>query len=70
MAGDIITLKVLGMSCQHCAGSIKKAVGELNGISSVQVNLEAQKVVVEYDSEKISEDIIRETIEDNGYEVK
>jgi copper chaperone len=35
------TLKIKGMSCQHCVGSVKKALESLPGISQVTVDLEA-----------------------------
>jgi copper chaperone len=34
------TIKVKGMSCQHCVGSVTKALSEIDGITDVQVNLE------------------------------
>ena len=34
-----VTLNVEGMSCQHCENRVKKAVGELAGVSSVDVDL-------------------------------
>jgi copper chaperone len=32
-------LKVKGMSCQHCVMSVTKALGQLEGIKNVQVDL-------------------------------
>jgi copper chaperone len=63
-------LNVEGMSCQHCVNGIKKAVGGLKGISKVEVDLAAKKVIVELDSQVITQQAVEETIEDQGYEVK
>jgi copper ion binding protein len=63
------TLNVNGMSCSHCESTVKKHVGALVGVDNVAVDLEAKKVTVEYDPEKVTIDIIKETIEDQGYEV-
>jgi len=38
------TIKVQGMKCQHCAGSTKKALEEIDGISNVQVDLDSGQV--------------------------
>lgn len=38
------TIQVNGMKCQHCAGNIKKALEELDGISKVSVDLEQGEV--------------------------
>lgn len=35
------TLKIKGMSCQHCVGAVKKALENFPGLSQVSVNLEA-----------------------------
>ena len=70
MAIAFISLTVDGMSCSHCENSIKKAVGALDGVDSVKVDLKSKKVSVEYDPGKVSPDIIVETIEDQGYDVE
>jgi len=61
-------LKVEGMSCGHCVNSIESSVGELNGVSSVKVDLANHEVTVEYDNEETLSQI-KETIEDQGYEL-
>lgn len=69
MAREISSLTVEGMSCSHCENSIKKAVGALNGVDSVYVDLKTKKVSVEYDPEKVTAGTIIDTIEDQGYDV-
>ncbi len=34
------TVKIKGMSCQHCVASTKQALEKIPGITEVQVNLE------------------------------
>ncbi|TWT01913.1 copper chaperone CopZ [Planomicrobium sp. CPCC 101079] len=63
------TLKVQGMSCGHCVNAVESSVGELQGVSSVKVDLEKGEVAVEYDTSKTSLNEIQETIEDQGYDV-
>jgi copper chaperone len=70
MAKEISNLTVDGMSCKHCENSVLKAVGSLNGVDWVKVDLAGKKVVVEYDPEKVDYNTIRATIEDLGYDVK
>jgi copper chaperone len=65
-----ITLNVEGMSCNHCVMSIQKSVNALKGIKNVDVDLKEKKVKVEFNPNDVNEQIIRETIEDTGYEVK
>ncbi|MGZ3569918.1 MAG: copper ion binding protein [Thermodesulfobacteriota bacterium] len=62
------TLKVKGMSCQHCVMSVTKALGQLEGIKNVQVDL--AKGEVRFDNTReMALDQIEKTIEDAGYEV-
>lgn len=62
-------LKVEGMSCSHCENAVKKAVGSLDGVGSVSVDLKAKTVTVEHDPSKATVDQIKNAIEDQGYDV-
>ena len=59
---------VEGMSCGHCVKHVKEALSELNGVTSVDVNLETKTAVLEATSDVKDEDI-KFAIEDAGYEV-
>lgn len=65
-----ITLNVQGMSCGHCVKAVEGSVGELNGVSKVKVHLENGTVDIEYNTDKVTLDKIKETIDDQGYDVK
>ncbi|AKO94448.1 copper chaperone CopZ [Priestia filamentosa] len=65
-----VTLNVEGMSCNHCVKAIESSVGELNGVEKVDVNLNEKAVTVEFDKDKATLDEIKETIDDQGYDVK
>jgi Cu+-exporting ATPase len=62
-------LNVNGMSCSHCEKTVIKHVGSLSGVDKVNVDLEGKKVSVEYEPEEVSLELIKETIEEQGYEV-
>lgn len=64
-----VTLNVVGMSCGHCVKAIEGSVGELPGVLNVKVHLESGKVDVEYSPVEVSLDKIKETIDDQGYDV-
>jgi copper chaperone len=65
-----VTLNVEGMSCGHCVKAVESSVGDLNGVSSVVVDLEGKKVDVEFNGADVTLDKIKETIDDQGYDVK
>ncbi len=69
MAKEITEINVEGMSCSHCENSVKKAVGALNGVDKVSVDLANKKVTVEFDPEKVTGKSIMDAIEDQGYDV-
>ncbi|HEY5584623.1 MAG TPA: copper chaperone CopZ [Ruminiclostridium sp.] len=69
MAKQSINITVEGMSCSHCENSIKKAVGALDGVDLVSVDLGSKKVTVEFDPGKVNDKTIIDTIEDQGYDV-
>ncbi|WP_456273414.1 copper chaperone CopZ [Bacillus sp. AK031] len=65
-----ITLNVTGMSCGHCVKAVEGSVGELQGVKSVKVHLDSGKVDVAYNSDEVSVETIKETIDDQGYDVQ
>ncbi|GHH96961.1 copper chaperone CopZ [Neobacillus kokaensis] len=65
-----VTLNVQGMSCNHCVKAVEGSVGTLDGVNTVKVNLKDATVAVEFNPEKVSLDKIKDTIDDQGYDVK
>lgn len=64
-----VTLNVEGMTCGHCSSAVEGALNELDGVSSVKVDLDTGKVDVTYDETKVSATAMNEAIEDQGYDV-
>ncbi|WOV83959.1 copper chaperone CopZ [Sporosarcina jeotgali] len=62
-------LTVKGMSCGHCVKAVEDSVGNLAGVESVSVNLDAGTVQVSHDTTAADHKKIEETIEDQGYDV-
>ncbi|RAX57342.1 hypothetical protein CCZ01_06500 [Helicobacter monodelphidis] len=62
------TLQVEGMNCQHCVNKIEKFVGELQGVSQINVNLAEKNVQVEFNAPTTPEKI-KEAILDAGFDV-
>ncbi len=64
------TLKVPTIHCEGCVNSIKRSLGRLQGIQTVQVDLGRKQVSVEYDAEKLDTKAIKERVEAAGYAVE
>ena len=60
------TYNVPGISCGHCKSAIEGEVGELAGVSSVVVDVDAKTVTVEGEA---SDDDVVAAIDEAGYEV-
>ena len=64
-----LVLNVNGMMCSHCEHAVRTAVGTLDGVKSVEVDLKGKTVTTKYDPDKVGPDQIRGAIEDQGYDV-
>ncbi|MDH3360083.1 MAG: cation transporter [Desulfobulbaceae bacterium] len=63
------TIKIKGMSCNHCVDSVTKALVAIDGVTNVTVNLENGEA--RYDEEKpVGLDVITNAIIKTGFEVK
>lgn len=62
------TIKVEGMGCNHCVETIESTVGSLQGVTSVKADLDNAQVTVELTEADVL-DKVKETIEDQGYDV-
>lgn len=58
---------VTGMTCSACSAHVEKSVRALDGINSVNVNLLSNFMEVEYDENKVNDDIIIKAVEKGGY---
>jgi copper ion binding protein len=60
------TVKVKGMSCQHCVASTKEALEKIPGVSDVEVNLEKGEATFEG---SVDAQVVKEAISEIGFEV-
>ncbi len=58
---------VPGMSCSHCEHAVRDALLTVAGVASVEVDLEAKRVVVL--GEPLADEALRAAVADAGYEV-
>ncbi|MGB3221904.1 MAG: heavy metal-associated domain-containing protein [Desulforhopalus sp.] len=59
-------IQIKGMSCQHCVGSVKKALENVPGLSQIAVDLEAGEA--SFNNENASREEIRSAISKIGFE--
>ncbi len=63
------TIKVSGMSCEHCVGRVKKAILEVNGVEGCEIDLKTGTVKVETSAEGL-EGKVKEAVKEAGYSIK
>jgi copper chaperone len=62
-----LRLEIRGMNCGHCVGSVRKALG---GVQGVQVDdVQIGSATVRFDPAATTREAITNAIEDQGYEV-
>jgi copper chaperone len=69
LAMKTVTLDVRGMSCNHCVTSIEGALNKVAGVGQAKVDLAAGQVMVSFDESAVSLDEVKETVEEQGYDV-
>ena len=68
MATETRVINVEGMTCGGCVKSVDRAVSQLQGVQSVDVDLEGNKASVTYDASTVAVEAIVEAIEDAGFD--
>lgn len=63
------TVKIKGMRCGHCVGSVTKALEAIDGVTNVKVDLAKGEAVYE-ESKPVAIDKIRGAIDAIGFEVE
>lgn len=62
-------IKLGGMHCAGCVNSIQNYVSELKGVKKCEVNLAAEKAVIEFDPSLMNLSKIEKAIQEIGYKV-
>jgi len=62
-------LRIAGMTCATCAGTLERALSATHGVSKATVNLAAEKASVEYDPAVVGEKDLVKAVEEAGYGV-
>jgi len=64
------TLNVPDISCEHCERAITGALQPVGGIESVNVDIPARQVRVNYDPAQVSVDRMKEILQEEDYPVE
>jgi len=68
MASSVFNVE--GMTCSNCVDMVRSAVSAVDGVNNVKVDFESKQVKVDYDSNVVSDQKIKEAIAQMGYKVQ
>jgi copper chaperone len=63
------TIKVQGMTCNHCVMRVAKALKAVPGVQDAKVDLQKAEAVVSYDDAKVSLQKLSVAVVEAGYKV-
>ncbi len=63
------TLKIQGMTCNHCVMRVAKALKAVPGVQDAQVDLQKGEAVVTYDDTKVTSEKLSFAVVEAGYKV-
>lgn len=63
---ETMTFDVPGIHCAHCSATVKQQVSGVNGVETVDVEVDAKRVTVT--GEPLDESALRAAIREAGYE--
>lgn len=62
------TYTVTGMTCSHCVNSVSTEVGQIPGVTGVQVDLASGAVTVSSE-QPLDDEAVRAAVDEAGYEL-
>ena len=60
------TVTVTGMTCGHCATSVREEIGEIAGVRAVDVDVDSGVVTIDSDA-PVDATAIKDAVEEAGY---
>jgi copper chaperone len=62
-------LEVPSVSCSHCKAAIEGAVGAMDGVRQVVVDVGEKSVTIDFDADQVSLEALEAVVVEEGYEV-
>lgn len=62
------TYTVTGMTCGHCASSVREEIGALDGVRDVRVDVQSGRVEVDADR-PLATEAVRAAVDEAGYQL-
>jgi copper chaperone len=66
---ETVTLKIDGMTCMGCVGSVTRVLLETAGVEHADVSLAEKRATVRYDPARTGPEQLKTAVEGAGFEV-
>ena len=66
---DEVTYTAPDISCEHCVATIKRTVGALPGVETVDADATTKKVGIVFDPERVTRQQLEAALDEEGYPV-
>ena len=63
------TLRIQGMTCNHCSMRVQKALKAVAGVADAQVDLQKAEASVSFDEAAVTKEKLAAAVVDAGYKV-
>jgi copper chaperone len=63
-----VTLTVVGMTCGHCAASVREEVSSIDGVTGVDVDVSSGRLTIDSVRE-LDAQVIKHAVEEAGYQL-
>lgn len=70
MSQQTIQLQISGMTCQHCADAVQRALLSHDGVFSAAINMREARATVSYDTELTDPQDLIKAVQGEGYDAK
>ncbi len=64
-----VVLNVPAISCNHCKMAIEGALRDIDGVNAVSVEVSDKTVSLDYDADLVDLEELKDSIEEEGYQV-
>lgn len=65
-----VSYNVGGVDCQGCVNAIERAIGSMPGVQSVHFDINAKRITVDFNDQKLKPEDIKVRIERAGYDAE
>ena len=70
MAIEEKEVKVVGMHCKSCVNAVQLSLTDVDGIEDAKADLDTGITKIKLDTDKVSDDDIKEAVEEAGFNVE